>query len=239
MNASRKTFVLVHGGWHGGWCWKYVVDDLRAKGHAVLAPTLTGSGERAHLLNCNVGIQTGIDDIAGVLEAEELDQVILVGHSAGAPIVAGVADRIPERFSSLIWLDGLILRNGESLRTYFTPEQEEAFQMALRAGGIPFPPPPPQAFGIPPGPDADWVARRLTAQPFYMAKDTLQLRHPLGNGLPCSYIACMNPAHPFVAASHSFARAQSDWQWCEIDACHDAMITNPLAVAEALEQLAA
>jgi pimeloyl-ACP methyl ester carboxylesterase len=238
MNTSKKTFVLVHGGWHGGWCWKHVLAHLRAKGHTAFAPTLTGSGERAHLLSSNVTIKRGVDDVAGVLEAEELEHVTLVGHSAGAPIVAGVADRMPERISSLIWLDGLILRDGESLRTYFTPEQEEAFQMALGGGGAHFPPPPPQAFGIPPGPDADWVARRLTAQPFHMAADALRLQHPLGNGLPCSYIACMNPPHPFVAASHTIARAQTDWRWREINACHDAMITAPFVVSETLEQLA-
>jgi pimeloyl-ACP methyl ester carboxylesterase len=238
MKTEKKTFVLVHGGWHGGWCWKYVAADLRSKGHTVLTPTLTGSGERAHLLSPNVTMQTGIDDVVGVFEAEELDGVSLVGHSAGAPIVAGVADRLPERISSLIWLDGVILQDGESLRTYFTPQQEEAFQMALEAGSAPFPPPPPQVFGIPSGADADWVGRRLTAQPFRMAADALKLHHPLGNGLPCSYIACMSPTHPFVAASHNIARANKDWQWRELDACHDAMITSPQAVAAILEQLA-
>src|ERR1700761_7804323 len=100
---KKHTFVLVHGGWHGGWCWKHVAGDLRRKGHTVFTPTLTGSGERAHLLGSNITLQTGIDDILGVFEAEELDSVTLVGHSAGAATIAGVADRIPQRISSLIW----------------------------------------------------------------------------------------------------------------------------------------
>jgi pimeloyl-ACP methyl ester carboxylesterase len=238
MKTSGKTFVLVHGGWHGGWCWKHVAENLQRKGHTVLTPTLTGSGERAHLLGPHITLQTGIEDVLGVFEAEELEQIALVGHSAGAAVVAGVADRIPERISSLIWLDGLILRDGESLRTYFTPEQEQAFQIALEAGEAPFPPPPAEAFGIPPGVDADWVSRRLTPQPFHTAADPLRLRYPLGNGLPCSYLACVGPVHPFVAASHAFAQTQKEWRRREIDACHDAMITAPAAVAEALEKLA-
>ena len=235
---KKHTFVLVHGGWHGGWCWKHVAGDLRRKGHTVFTPTLTGSGERAHLLGSNITLQTGIDDILGVFEAEELDSVTLVGHSAGAATIAGVADRIPQRISSLIWLDGLILSDGESLRTYFTPEQEAAYQAALEAGEVPFAPPPPQAFGVSPGTDADWMARRLTAQPFHTVTSVLHLGHPPGSGLPCTYVACISPPHPFIAASHAVARAQKDWQWLPLDACHDAMITAPLAVSKILEKYA-
>ncbi|WP_446742439.1 alpha/beta fold hydrolase [Silvibacterium acidisoli] len=238
MNENKNVFVLVHGGWHGGWCWRRVADQLRMKGHDVFTPTLTGSGERAHLMSSGITMQTGIEDVVGVLEAEELEHVTLVGHSAGAAVVAGVADRIPERIASLIWLDGLILKDGESLRTYFTETQEAIFQAGLEAGGIPFPAPPPQGFGVPTGADADWLERRLTPQPFGTASSALQIRSPLGNGLPCTYIACVNPPHPFVAASHSFAQAQSHWRWREISACHDAMITDPVMVADALHQLA-
>jgi pimeloyl-ACP methyl ester carboxylesterase len=234
---GEKTFLLVHGGFHGGWCWRHVAQHLRKRGYDVLTPTLTGAGERAHLLGPNITLQTGIEDILGVFEAEELEHVVLVGHSAGAAIVAGVADRIPERIASLIWLDGLILKDGESLRTYFTDAQEQMFQAALAAGCAPFPAPPPTMFGVPSGPDSDWLSRRLTPQPFGTASSALRLRFPLGNGLPSSYLACTKPLHPFVAASHTFARSQSHWRWHEISACHDAMITAPIELADALVQL--
>lgn len=232
-----KTFVLVHGGWHGGWCWARVARILRSHGHDVFTPTLTGLGERAHLLRSSTTLQTGIDDILGVLEAEELRDAVLVGHSAGAATVLGVADRVPEKIRSLVFLDGLILQDGESLRFHFTPPQEEAYQAALQAGDRSFPPPPAAMFMVPEGPDADWVNRRLTPQPFATASSTLQLKHGLGNGKPCVYIACIAPVHPFVAGSHRFAQEQAGWQWREINAGHDAMITAPELVTQTLESL--
>ena len=233
-----KTFLLVHGGWHGGWCWKRVSNLLQNRGHRAFSPTLTGLGERAHLMRPDITLQTGIDDILGVLQAEELNDVVLVGHSAGGAIITGVADQVPDRIRSIIWLDGLILQDGESLRTHFTPPQEETFQRVLETGGASFAPPPPEAFGILPGPDADWLYRRLTPQPFGTASSPLRLKHPIGNGLECIYLACISPVHPFVASSHSFAQKQNLWRWREINACHDAMITAPEAVACALEDLA-
>lgn len=232
-----KTFVLVHGGWHGGWCWARVARILRSHGYDVFTPTLTGLGERAHLLSSSTTLQTGIEDIVGVLEAEELRDVILVGHSAGAATVSGVADRVQEKIRSLVFLDGLILQDGESLRSHFTPPQEEAYQAALKAGDNSFPPPPAAMFMVPEGPDADWVNRRLTPQPFATASSTLRLKHGLGNGKSCTYIACSAPVHPFVAGSHRFAQEQVGWQWREINAGHDAMITAPELVTQTLENL--
>ena len=229
-----KTFVLVHGGWHGGWCWARVARLLRSQGHDVFTPTLTGLGERAHLLRSSPTLQTGIEDVLGVLDAEELEEVVLVGHSAGAATVSGVADQVPEKISTLVFLDGLILQDGESLRSHFTPPQEEAYQAAVKAGGRPFPPPPAEFFIIPEGPDADWVNRRLTPQPFATASSTLQLKHGLGNSKVCMYIACTAPVHPFVAASHRFAQEQVEWRWRQIEAGHDAMITAPELVTQIL-----
>ena len=230
-----RTFVFVHGGWHGGWCWTRVARLLRSQGHDVFTPTLTGAGERAHLLRSSATLETGIEDIIGVLNAEELEDVVLVGHSAGAATILGVADRSPEKISTLVFLDGLILRNGESLRSHFTPFQEEVYQAALKGGGNPFPQPPAQMFMVPAGPDADWVNRRLTPQPFGTASSALHLEHDLGNGKSCVYIACLAPIHPFVAASHRFAQEQAGWQWQPIDAGHDAMITAPEQVVQALQ----
>lgn len=232
-----KTFVLVHGGWHGGWCWTRVARSLRRKGDEVFTPTLTGLGERAHLITHGVTLQTGIDDVLGVLDAEELDDVVLLGHSAGAAVVLGVADRAPDRIASLVLLDGLLLGNGESLRTHFTPAQEDAFQSASAAGAISFPPPPAEAFAIAEISDVAWVNRRLTPQPFGTAASPLDLIHPLANGRPCAYIACVSPVHPFVEASHRSAQTRPDWQWREVESGHDAMITAPELVVRALESL--
>ena len=110
-------FVLVHGTGHGGWCWKFVRDILHERGHRVYTPTLTGCGERSHLLHPDIGLDMHITDIVNVLEWEELENVVLVGHSYGGLVISGVADRAKERLRHLIYLDAIIPRDGDSLLT--------------------------------------------------------------------------------------------------------------------------
>jgi len=107
------TFVLVHGGFHGGWCWRRVAPPLRAAGHAVYTPTLTGLGERAHLATPAIGLDTHIRDVLGVLEYEELRDVVLVGHSMAGMVVTGVAERAADRLAHLVYLDACVPRDGE------------------------------------------------------------------------------------------------------------------------------
>src|SRR5580700_2534506 len=99
------TYVLVHGGGHGGWCWQRVVPLLRAAGHEVYTPTLTGLGERSHLLRPDIDLDTHIADVVGVLRYEDLTDVILVGHSYGGMVITGVADRALARIGQLVYLD--------------------------------------------------------------------------------------------------------------------------------------
>src|SRR6476660_1698835 len=98
---SMTAFVLVHGAWHGGWCWKRVTPLLRAAGHEVFAPTLTGLGERAHLASRGINLDTHINDVVMLMEAEELEDVVLVGHSYAGMVITGVADRAPQRIRRL------------------------------------------------------------------------------------------------------------------------------------------
>ncbi len=109
------TFVLVHGGWHGGWCWQKVIPFLEAAGHAVYAPTLTGLAERASELSPEVGLDTHIQDIVGLLQEKDLQGVILVGHSYGGMVITGVVDAVPERIAHLVYLDTFVPRDGESM----------------------------------------------------------------------------------------------------------------------------
>ncbi|MEX3815478.1 alpha/beta fold hydrolase [Paraburkholderia sp. BR13439] len=112
---SPATFVLVHGAWHGGWCYRETAHVLRASGHSVYTPTLTGLGERAHLNNQNITLETHIRDVCGVLEAEELSDVILLGHSYGGMVITGVADRMSYRIKSLVYLDAFVPAHAQSL----------------------------------------------------------------------------------------------------------------------------
>src|SRR5688572_32753445 len=109
-----RTFVLIHGGWHGGWCWRRVSDLLRRSGHAVFTPTLTGLGERSHLLTDRVGLETHIRDVVNVLEWEDLTDVVLVGHSYGGCVISGAAEHCEKRVSSLVFLDAFVPENGQA-----------------------------------------------------------------------------------------------------------------------------
>ena len=116
--ASRpeaKTFVLVHGAFHGGWCWRDVAQSLRAAGHTVFTPTQTGLGERRHLLSRDITLDTFVLDVVNVIESEELGDVILVGHSFGGITITAVADRLPERLRHLVYLDAGVVHSGASV----------------------------------------------------------------------------------------------------------------------------
>ncbi|MEZ4307258.1 MAG: alpha/beta hydrolase [Polyangiaceae bacterium] len=109
------NFVLVHGAWHGGWCYRETARILRARGHEVFTPTLTGLGEKAHLAHYGITLETHVRDVLGTIEAEELSDVILVGHSYGGMLITGVADRIPEKIKSLVYLDAFVPENTQTL----------------------------------------------------------------------------------------------------------------------------
>ncbi len=237
MNAP-KTYVLLHGAWHGGWCWRLTAAALRARGHRVLTPTQTGLGERRHLLSGSITLDTFIADLVGVLEAEELEEVILVGHSFGGLAISGAADRVPQRIRHLVYLDALVLQPGQSpfgvLPAAVVAERRAL--VAERGGGLFIPTPPVSAFGVPEDHAlAPWVRRRLTPHPASTYESVLPLRNPVGNGLPRSYIACTDPAYAPLAAIWAWVRQQPDWQWLELATGHDAMVTAPEALAAMLD----
>lgn len=115
MAEKGQTYILLHGAWHGGWCWRSVADTLRARGHRVFTPTQTGLGERKHLLTPDITLETFVQDLLNVLEMEELTQVILVGHSFGGLAISGAADRAPARIRNLVYLDSVILQDGQAV----------------------------------------------------------------------------------------------------------------------------
>jgi pimeloyl-ACP methyl ester carboxylesterase len=132
LRAAPTTFVLVHGAWHGGWCWKKVTPLLRAAGHEVFAPTLTGLGERSHLLTRDVGLDTHITDIEQVLEYEDLRNVVLVGHSYAGMVITGVGDRAADRIGQLVYVDAFLPEHGKALTDYslraFPPITDESWR---------------------------------------------------------------------------------------------------------------
>jgi pimeloyl-ACP methyl ester carboxylesterase len=237
---STYTFVLVHGAWHGGWCWRRVVANLRSAGHAVFAPTLTGSGERVHLTRADLTIEDFATDIVNVISAEELKQVILVGHSDGGNTVSAVADRVPERLKHLVYIDTLVLKDGESGFSVLDPVivARRIESAEKTSGGITIPAPSPEAFGVSDPDDADWLRRQLTPLPLNCYREPIHLEHPLGNGVRKTYIACTNPIYQPAIPIHEWIKSQPDWQYLELSTAHDAMVTDPQGLTEVLVQCA-
>lgn len=232
------NFVLVHGAWHGGWCWHDVARHLRADGHQVFMPTMTGLGERAHLLDASVGLSTFIDDVCAVIKCEELDDVVLVGHHFAGLIISGVADRRKERIRRLVFLDALIVQSGQSVMSILPPSIQAERCRTIDPEGWRMKVPNPDKFGVFEPQQAEWVMRRLTPHPLKSYTDPLILKHPLGNGLPKTYIASTNPSFSALAGARSWVREQADWRYREIATGHDAMVIAPYALAALLQDIA-
>jgi pimeloyl-ACP methyl ester carboxylesterase len=233
---SKKAYVLVHGAWHGGWCWVRLAPLLAAAGHRVLAPTCTGLGDRAHLLSPAVGLDTFIEDVAAAIDMEELNEVVLVGHSFAGSVISGVADRMPERIAHLVYLDATVLLSGQSPFDMIPPDVAAARRRAAMesSGGLTLPVPPASVFGIGEPADAAWLSRRLRPHPLKTYEDALQLRNPLGNGRPKTYVACTLPEYTVLAPVRDWVRRQPGWSYRELASGHDAMVLAPELLAAML-----
>lgn len=236
------TYVLVHAAFQGGWGWKRVAPFLRTAGHEVYTPTLTGVGERAHLATPAVDMDTHIQDVVGVLKYEDLQQVILVGHSYGGTVITGVADRAPERLAHLVYLDAQVPRDGESqmMITSVSPESLQEQARAEGEGWLVLPPPAePGRVGAVSQADLQWVEARRTPQPLATYQQPLRLTNELAATLPRTYILCTEgkqEGSPFVRFAR---RAQAEgWRYRELATGHYAPITAPGEVADLLLELA-
>ena len=222
-------FVLVHGAWHGGWCWRRVADRLTAAGHRAFCPTLTGLGERQHLLSRDVNLDTHVNDVLGLLEAEELSDVVLVGHSYGGIVITGVAARARERLRQLVYLDAAIFEDGVAWSDVVPPQvaAERRRSAEESSGGTSLPAPPAEVFGICERDDIAWVQRRMTPHPYGPFDQKVRWNGPVGNGLPKVYIDCTDPAYAGLAAVKARYRGQPGWPFIELKTGHDAMVSAP------------
>ena len=233
-------FVLVHGAWHGGWCWKRVAPLLRAQGQEVFAPTLTGGGETAHLANPSIGLQTHIEDICGLIEREEIDDIVLVGHSYGGMVITGVAERLHNRIASIVYLDAFVPENGQSLMSLAAPERSRDMMMnAIAHGdGWQVPPPAPSYFGVRSQADADWIIRQCTPQalltfmqPVKAAGEWKSIKRKL-------YIRAAGHPLPTFARFGDALRNDPQWTYREVSCGHEVMIEQPQELAGMLLELA-
>jgi pimeloyl-ACP methyl ester carboxylesterase len=223
------NFVLVHGAWHGAWCWARVLPALRAAGHGAHAVTLTGVGERAHLLSRDITLATHIDDIANLIACEELANVVLVGHSYGGLAITGVADRLlarqPSVLKQLVYIDAVVPHPGECWATHH-PAELVATRLAAAAAHPQGALPPPDAalYGLT-GADRDWVNRRQTAHPFTHYQEALAFDGTRLASVPRTFIDCISPAWPSIAPMRERVRSEPGWRVRELPTGHDAMVS--------------
>lgn len=225
-------FVLVQGAWHGAWCWQRVLPGLWRAGHRAFAVPLTGVGERAHALAPGIRLQTHADDVAAVIDAEELQGTVLVGHSYGGMVITAVADRLAGRIGHLVYLDAVVPRPGEAWSSTHTTETQAARRAAIAASGV-IAPADPSAYGLA-GDDAAWVARRQTPQPGGVYDDPLHFDADRIAALPRAFIDCTAPALPTIAVMRQRVRREPGWRVVEIATGHDPMVSAPQALLAAL-----
>jgi pimeloyl-ACP methyl ester carboxylesterase len=228
LRNNRPHFILVHGAWHGGWVWKEVKESLQKQGYNVTCPTQTGLGERKHLLSLKITIDTFIDDIVNHILIEDLSNIILVGHSFAGSTISGVADRLKDRINRLIYLDAVILSNGQSPFD-IAPDSIVKERIALAQNSenqMSIPPPSPEDFGVFDQRKAITLAKNLTPHPISTFQSKLNITNEIGNGLPLSYIFCTNPIYKSLESSREIVR-QKKWPMFELNASHDAMYTHP------------
>ncbi|RDG33482.1 alpha/beta fold hydrolase [Streptomyces corynorhini] len=236
-----STYLLVHGAWHSGRAWERVVPLLESAGHRVLAPSLTGYGDKAHLLGPEVGLGTHIDDIVGLIVEQDLTEVVLVGHSYAGLVVSSVADRVPERIAHLVHLDAMVPRDGESAADVL-PVTQNLIDLALKSESgwrvppLPEFPPPAGLFGVTDPADVAWLRTLLSDQPVRCLQERVHLDNRAADVIPRTHIHCTagvpegitrRPIDP-IQPNGAPARIR------ELATGHDCMITMPAELTELL-----
>jgi pimeloyl-ACP methyl ester carboxylesterase len=227
------TFVLVHGAWHGGWCWQRVADRLRGAGHTVFTPTLTGLGERSHLLRAGIDLTTHITDVVNVMRWEDLTDVVLCGHSYGGFVISGVAEQMAPAIRSIVFLDAFVPRNGGSVQDLTGPTVKDGIVAALQRGDIAIPPRAAEAFGVNAA-DRAWVDRLCVGQPIATFTGKIALTGARDGIARKSYIRAESYANP--GFDRALAAAQSDlsWRTYGVPCGHDVMVDMPERLSEIL-----
>jgi pimeloyl-ACP methyl ester carboxylesterase len=232
---ESPTIVIVHGAWGGGWAWREVEGLLRESGRTVYRPTLTGLGERHHLASPDIGLDTHISDVVNVLEFEELEDVVLVGHSYGGMVITGVAERVPERIRHLVYLDAFVPFDGECLRSAGgrPPESCEMRDLDDFPGEV-----TEEGYSVPTWAPADRPVPKDVPQSFKTFLDRVELTGEPGRGLPVTYIITREaPGEADSFDSMADRARELGWQVREMIADHNPQWSRPRELAELLARI--
>ncbi|GAA0928699.1 alpha/beta hydrolase [Pseudonocardia zijingensis] len=239
------TYLLVHGAWHDGQAWHRVAPLLEAHGHRVLAPSLTGHGDKAHLLGPEVGLTTHVDDIVGIVVGEDLHDVVLVGHSYAGLVISSVANRVPDRLAGLVYIDAMVPEHGESAVDVMPVSRAMIDASARedepwRIPPLPEMPAPFGLFGVTDPDDVAWLRSTLGDESLRCFTEPAETDNPAQASIPRTYILCVGyepegltrrPA-PTVRPDGEPTRIR------ELHSGHDCMITRPTELAELLLEAA-
>ena len=239
------TFVLVHGAWHGGWCWQKVIPFLEAAGHEMYAPTLTGLAERAAELSPAIGLDTHIQDVVGLLQEKNLQGVVLVGHSYGGMVITGVVDAVPERIAHLVYLDTFVPRDGEAMVDVSPRLIRLLLRKQTRADGWRVD--SQGSYGVTTEPDRSWVLSQVTPQPLKTLEQPLHLKNPaIVSATPRTYIECisggffslpMQRTMAHLLAPKALPPTEAGWRLRQLPCAHCAMIHMPRELAGLLMEV--
>ena len=234
-----ENFVLVHGAWVSSLYWRHTAQALRKAGHEVYAPTLTGLGSRKHLLSPQITLDTHIRDVLGVIDEQDLSDIVLVGHSYGGMVVTGVADAIPQKIASLVYLDAFIPQNGQAL-VNIVPAGPGTVQAPAPVPGVEWliPPPPPEAFGPPSAAVRDFAARKMSPHPLACFTQPLALTGGVERIRRKTYIYCNDPQPTTLTPFYEKVRGRPDWTVHTLPCTHNAQLDMPRELAALLLQAA-
>lgn len=227
--TKPRTFVLVHGAWHGGWCWRRVADRLTAKGHYVVAPTLSGVGERSHLKAEDIDLMTHVNDVVGEMKWKDLDDVVLVGHSYGGMVITGVAEQMRDRIAAIVYLDAFMPADGQSLADLVGKKDRWP---------EPVVPPHPAAYFHVNEKDAAWVQSKLTPHPTQCFTEKLKVTGAYQSIAKKLYVRAPLFAQKGFDQALERCRADHSWQTATVTCGHDVMIDQPEELTAMLEKLA-
>jgi len=231
--SSKKTFLVCHGAWSGGWAWKKMHPLMQAAGHRLITPTYTGLGERVHLADGSIDLDTHIEDVLNVIKYEDLRDVVLVGHSYGGMVATGVADRARGRVAQLIYIDAFVPEDGQSLLDLNEADRQRLQELEKTAWRVPPRPPSTDT----PEADLEWLNARRVDMPVKCFDTRLKL-HGGKLTLPRSYIYArhITPADTFGQFAKLTKNAPG-WRYYEIDASHAPNVTAPETLMALLEKI--
>ncbi len=233
MTGQKHTFVLVHGAWHGGWCWVRVRDILQRSGHRVFTPTLTGLGERSHLMHRGIGLGTHIDDVVNVITWERLENVVLCGHSYGGFVISGVAERAADAIGSIVFLDAFMPDDGDSVERLTGPAVQEAVRTALARGDLGIAPRPAAAFRVNEK-DRAWVDALTGPQPVATFTDPIRLTGARDRIARKAYVRAADYENPGFDKAMGRLKGNPAWRLYDAPCGHDVMVDMPELLAEIL-----